>query len=209
MYTLPIEFITRLETLFVFSSPTTQDLEFAIPDFTLRRVEIVPKPDQNPARSIALLFETFEQIPEADWNAAELKSWTASFVMQRAVGGGDVKGDGEEGEGTYRKSWSQRAVNGTGVGEGGESGREEAAERAYYHAWSKLVHQSLRWAISGGASGPDGAWMMGFLGRAECLARLERAGRVVGRWLENEGYRKTLAKAKAVGVTSAYGTPAA
>jgi glutamyl-tRNA synthetase len=47
-------------------------------------------------------------------------------------------------------------------------------------SWSKITHQYLRWAISAGMPGPDGAEVMAIIGRKEIIRRLDEAAGVIG-----------------------------
>jgi glutamyl-tRNA synthetase len=46
-------------------------------------------------------------------------------------------------------------------------------------AWSRFVHGYIRWALSAGQPGPDGADTMEILGREETLARLSAAAEII------------------------------
>ena len=52
---------------------------------------------------------------------------------------------------------------------------DEEFSRRVTKAWSRVLHQYLRWAISAGRPGPDGAETMRILGRQETITRLKTA----------------------------------
>lgn len=66
-------------------------------------------------------------------------------------------------------------------------------------SWSKLIHSYIRWAITAGLPGPDGAASMQILGREETLARLTNAARVLKMKRPDGG-----ADLNAAGVTEAH-----
>jgi glutamyl-tRNA synthetase len=45
--------------------------------------------------------------------------------------------------------------------------------------WRKLIHKWIRWAVTAGKDGPDGAKTMDILGREETLSRIEKASKVL------------------------------
>ena len=156
-YTNPTEFIIRNTYFFVAPAPET--LNSNIPSLKLHNVPAGITHSLSP-ETVLLFFNNFSEIPEPEWNTTEIKSWINSIIEQGAMGSVSERGD--------------------------ESTPSEEQESLVRKAWSKLVHQYLRWAISAGMPGPDGAETMKILGKEETIKRLGRAQRVIIARYEND-----------------------
>ena len=149
-YTNPTEFIIRNTYFFV--EPTAETLTANIPSLKLHKVP-AGITHSIPPDTILPFFNNFSEISEFEWNLSEIKSWISSVIEQGAMGSLSVLGE--------------------------TSTSLEDQEYFVRKAWSKLVHQYLRWALSAGMPGPNGAETMIILGREQTIKRLQKAREVI------------------------------
>jgi len=148
-YLTPSNFVDR--NTYFFTAPPTYILTRTIPALKLHNV---PAERHHVAPEDPILFlDDFSQIPVSEWTSEEIKRVRNLIIRQRAHRSIE--------ELRSAKAWS------------------EELDLRFQKSWSKFVHQYLRWAISAGMPGPDGAETMSILGRKETLSRLKAANDVI------------------------------
>lgn len=153
-YLNPPDFIRR--SIHFFIAPTASDLSKSIPNLKLHKVPAgIP---YVPAPETLLLFQSLSQLPEEEWKSENIRE-RVSWIIEQGMNLSIAALNEEQGRDA---SW-----------------RTEELERVVRKAWGKLVHGYLRWAVAAGMPGPDGAEMMGILGRGETVERLEVADEVM------------------------------
>lgn len=161
-YVTPDGFAKR--NAYFWGAPTEGQLASSMPNFSLHRVPaLASQPSQ-----LALLpfFSNFEEIQEENWTTAELKSWIHTITTQAAFRSqGELKKQGR---------WHGHSVD------------EELTQKLWSKDWNRLIHLYIRWALMATMPGPNGAESMRILGRQETLRRLEVAGEVVKRKVEED-----------------------
>ncbi|TAQ90252.1 hypothetical protein B7494_g1441 [Chlorociboria aeruginascens] len=156
-YSNPAEFITRSH--YFFHAPSPEKLLAEMPSLKLRNI---PSGSQHEISERLIQFtDNFAEISDVHWKTSNIKSWINSIVDQGSL---------------------STILRPHLVGESTEKLEELATK-----AWSKAVHQYLRWAISAGMPGPDGAVTMSILGREESLRRLKMAKEVIMRRGKGDG----------------------
>jgi glutamyl-tRNA synthetase len=153
-YSKPAEFIKRNTHFWI-----TPPIEFLVEKMPALKLHNVPNLAAQP-NPVALtpFFSSFAEIPDDNWNTAEIKSWTYSIIEQAAS-----------------RSFTELA----GKNQRWNHEERDAARQQWGKAWNKLVHQYLRWALMGAMPGPEGAETMRILGREETLRRLDKARELI------------------------------
>jgi len=148
-YLTPSNFVDR--NTYFFTAPPKSILTRTIPALKLHNV---PAERHNVAPEDPILFfDEFSQIPASEWTSEEIKRIGNLIISQR----------------THRSIEELRSAKAW----------SEELDLRFQKAWSKFVHQYLRWAISAGMPGPDGAETMSILGRKEALNRFKTAKDVI------------------------------
>lgn len=165
-YLNPPDFIRR--NVHFFTAPTAADLSKSIPALKLHKVP--PGIPYMPAPETLMLLKSLSQLPDEEWKSETIRE-RISWIIEQGMNLSIAALNEEQGR---EASW-----------------RTEELERVVGKAWGKLVHGYLRWAVAAGLPGPDGAEMMGILGRGETVGRLEVAEGVMRqKWAEKEGRDK-------------------
>jgi glutamyl-tRNA synthetase len=151
-YKTPTDFIDRNQRFFV--APSEPTLFEAAPSMHLRKVPLSIPPTPSIEIFLNLLKETID-LPFEGWNDKELRERLTWMIEQG------------------------KQVSMAGVQTVDFEELDEGLEKKVYGAWSKLTHSYLRWALLGGASGPDGADTMRILGKEECEKRFLQAEEVI------------------------------
>ena len=157
-YTTPKDFIDR--NIYFFKRPTPEHLKSTIPKLTLHEVPPILLKELR-QESIVEALQSYAQIDNKDWNSRKLKEWRDNKISECA-----------------KVSILQLA----------EKDRTKDWEAHVHKAWGRLINLVVRWAILGGAKGPDGADSMRLLGKDECMKRLETASEILTDMIENEGF---------------------
>ncbi|PBP25373.1 glutamyl-tRNA synthetase [Diplocarpon rosae] len=159
-YLNPADFIQRNE--YIFTTPTEARLREKMPLFKLHKVPSgVPF---VPAQKTITLFTSLSAIPDEDWKLAAVRERLAWIIKQ----------------GTDVSIAALNEAQGRSVDQ-----RTDELEKVVQKSWGKLVHGYLRWAITAGQPGPDGAETMVILGRDETIKRLKLADAVMRKtWKE-------------------------
>ena len=149
-YQNPQDFVTRHQ--YFFRAPTHSELHS---NYLSPKLHNIPSGITHtpPLPLILNFFSNFGEISRNDWNEDELKSWIESVIDQ-----GSMQSIAE----SKGKDWWT-----------------DELDIKVRKSWGKLVHGYVRWAVMGGAAGPDGAETMRILGREEVLERLKRAAKVL------------------------------
>jgi len=157
-YTSPQDFIDR--NPYFFKRPTTEHLISTIPRLTLHEVPPILLKELRREKVVEIL-QSFEKIQNKDWNLTKLKEWRDNSISECA-----------------KVSILQLA----------EKDRTKDWEAHVHKAWGRLINIVVRWAILGGAKGPDGADSMRLLGKEESVKRLETASEILTDMIENEAF---------------------
>lgn len=173
-YLNPTDFVQR--NIYFFLPPTATDLSKSIPTFKLHKVP--PGIPYIPAPETIMLFQSLFQLPDEEWSSESIRE-RISWVIEQGVNLSIAASNKEQGRVEIR--------------------RTEEMEKVVRKAWGKLVHGYLRWAIAAGLPGPDGAEMMGILGRQETVGRLSFAeGILKDSWAKNEVRDKEIERGETV-----------
>lgn len=151
-YTTPTDFISRNKYFFI--APTISTLKETLPALQLHNVPPFMIID-TPVASILPGILQFSEIQYSSWTVEEIRSWTNTIIEL-----GTMESIEEEREKQIDADW-------------------DGLEVVVRKAWTKLVYQYLRWAISAGKPGPDGAETMKILGKEETVRRLEVAEEII------------------------------
>jgi glutamyl-tRNA synthetase len=155
-YSNPNDFINR--NIYYFVSPSAKSLMDTAPSLKLRNVPSTISHGVNENTLLDMIEEQIFSLPLEEWNTKELKDRIGCVL------------DDE-----HNISLEEAL-------DAGDEINEEFSPRVT-KAWSKVIHHYLRWAISAGKPGPDGAETMRILGRQETIMRLQTARIVMeGSW---------------------------
>lgn len=152
-YQNPTEFITRHASFFI--APSTAKLAEKVPSLRLHKIPsgVSYSPDIDTLK----LFHALYQYTADEWTIPNIRKTVLWAIEQgTAVSLAAMQ---EKPEWTPPVHMDFEVMVGK--------------------AWTKLVHGYLRWALAGGAPGPDTVEVMGILGRKQTVTRLERAEKVV------------------------------
>ncbi|PBP27926.1 glutamyl-tRNA synthetase [Diplocarpon rosae] len=168
-YLNPADFIQRNE--YMFATPTEARLREKVPLFKLHNVPSgVPF---VPEQKTITLFTSLSAIPDEDWKLAAVRERLAWIIKQ----------------GTDVSIAALNEAQGRSVDR-----RTDELEKVVQKSWGKLVHGYLRWAITAGQPGPDGAETMVILGRDETIKRLKLADAVIRKTWKKQAEKENKAE---------------
>lgn len=135
--------------IYFFITPTADKLMVEVPQLKLHNVP--PGVTHTPSPKVFhSMLSQLAEMPNTQWTTTEIRSKLKLITQMGA-------------QSSIREI--ETSLSNTGS--------------SFEKSWSKLIHQYLRWAISLGKSGPEGAETMRILGREETLSRLRTANEIL------------------------------
>lgn len=152
-YTSAPEFVKL--NLHFFETPDQATLQASYSDGTLIHHHVPGAPTKVPVLDMIKAVSTLEAISDRDWAVESIHVCIKDIITS-------------ETEKSLQRVENQRP-----------DFDSELTRKNWELSWSKMVYRYLRWAITAGLHGPDGARSMEILGRDETLKRLRNAEEVI------------------------------